>query len=248
MKSIIKQLLRENLLTEKLTDIDVDVDMLFDKYFLNDVIEVKETGFIYGGNFFNYETDTSKLQSEECKKAHSLNPCVIYINQGSNYYKPSNSIISISVNSNAINFVKEENNGNIARAIEWLDSEQGHSLSIEFTEERIKGSIHHELVHWIDDTMNNQHINRRVNKPNYHPKNATTEKFEIQAQIHNIKQLKNKHFNIWDSLSFYDMLRYSPSLKNIYNNLSTDVKNKWIRDIKTRMYREGLLGKNMVNN
>jgi hypothetical protein len=41
------------------------------------------------------------------------------------------------------------------------------------------------------------------------------------------------------------MLSYSPPLTSIYNSLSGDIRKRWVRDLKTRMYREGLLGKNM---
>jgi hypothetical protein len=63
-----------------------------------------------------------------------------------------------------------------------------------------------------------------------------------------IKQLHNKYSNIWDNLSFYDMIKYSPPLFLVYLTLKGDTKTKWIRDLKTRMHREGLLGKNMTVN
>jgi hypothetical protein len=73
-------------------------------------------------------------------------------------------------------------------------------------------------------------------------------KLEIQAQIHNVKQLYNKYENIWDELTFKDMLTYSPPLNKVYRDLPMKIKLDWIRNLKTRMHREGLLGKNMVNN
>ena len=57
--------------------------------------------------------------------------------------------------------------------------------------------------------------------------------------------IHNKYSDIWDSLSFYDMLSYSPPLSTIHNSLNGEVKKRWVRDLKTRMYREGLLGRNM---
>jgi hypothetical protein len=69
---------------------------------------------------------------------------------------------------------------------------------------------------------------------------------EIQGQIHNVKQLHNKYNDIWDTLTFSDLIKYSPTLRTISNELKGDIKTKWVRDLKTRMHREGLLGKNMV--
>lgn len=253
MKSLIKKLLRENLLNEKLTNIDDDVNMFYLKYFDFDVKELERTGVITNTMFLQSETNTVILKSDDSIKSNNLNSCIIKLNTGSNGYQPSTRTITIGVTSNAINFIKDEAKGNINLAINMLTDEKYKDLlSREFTEERIKGSIHHELAHWIDDTLNNGHINKRLDKAmevgtrdlGGIPVNAT--KMEIQAQIHNIKQLHNKYSDIWDSLSFNDMLKYSPPLSNVYNSLIGAVKIKWIRELKTRMYREGLLGKNMV--
>jgi hypothetical protein len=252
MKGFIKKLLRESLLNEKLTDIDDDVNLLYVKYFEYDVNQLVNTNIITDTMFLKSEIDTSILNSPESIESHKLNPCTIKINFGSNFYQPSTNIISVSVNSNALNFVKNESKGDILLAANSLyDERQKKSLIHEFTEERIKGSIHHELAHWIDDTLHNRHIAKRLNKAmelkdkniKNIPVNAT--KMEVQAQIHNVKQLHNKHSNTWDLLSFNDMLSYSPPLTSIYNSLSGDIRKRWVRDLKTRMYREGLLGKNM---
>ncbi len=252
MKTLIKKLLIEGLLHEKLTNVDVDVNLLYIKYFEYDVNELERTGIIRDDMFIQTKTNTTMLTSEECIEANKTNSCVININIGSNYYKPSGRVIAIGVNDSALNYVKDEYNGNLKLAIDGLhDINQKGSLSREFTEEKIKGSIHHELAHWIDDTLHNGHINKRLNKSmevgtrnlNGVPVNAT--KMEIQGQIHNIKQLYNKYTDIWDTISFQDMINYSPPLRSINNNLTGNTKIKWLRDLKTRMHREGLLGKNM---
>ncbi len=72
-------------------------------------------------------------------------------------------------------------------------------------------------------------------------------KVEIQGQIHNVKQLYNKYMDIWDDLSFMDMIGMSPPLIGIYNELNFEQKKTWTRDLKTRMFRENLLGKKMIN-
>lgn len=250
MKSLIKKLLRENLLTEKLTNIDDDVNFLYVKYFEGDVNELEKTGIITPEMFQRGATNTDTLNTEESIKGNQLNSCIILVNGGSNFYRPSTNFISISVSSNALNYVNSAFGGNFKQAINGPHSV---SLSREFSEERIKGSIHHELAHWLDDTFNNQHINKRTQKPAEAgtvnlggvPVNST--KMEIQGQIYNVKQLHNKYANIWDSLTFSEMLKYSPPLNMVYQQLPDKFKTQWVRDLKTRMYREGLLGKNMSN-
>ena len=254
MKSLIRKLLREGILSEKLTEVDADVDLLYDKYFKGDTEAIERTGFVTSAMFERLETNTSILTSPDSIKCHELNPCIIKINAGINYYNPNDKIIGVGVSRNAYNFVIDYANGNVEAAIDSLtDERQRKALIKEFTEARIKGSIHHELAHWIDDTLNNQHIKARVGKARERnttnlggiPVDAT--KMEIQAQIHNIKQLYNKHKDVWDEISFQDMLDFSPPLYSVNNRFTGETKAKWRKELKLRMNREGLLGKNMTN-
>lgn len=246
----------ENTLNERLTDIDDDVNMLYDIYFKDAVDEFDKTKKVTTELFKKRKADTSILKSEESVKAHELNPCVIGVNEGGNYYDPNNNYISISANLNAANFILK-NDGDLARTQSMMDPEEAVKIAKEFTEERIKGSIHHELVHWIDDTMNKGHIKRLLDKRvaqssagepvKYGKKEINAHYMERQAQIHNIKQLHNKYESTWDTLSFKDMIDLSPALMHIYASLPYDLKMKWVKDIKMRMFREGLLGKKMFN-
>jgi hypothetical protein len=253
MKSYIKQLLRESLLAEKISNIDIDVNMLYDMYFKDDIDEIGRTGMVTDDMFKMKQTNTSILKDDESLLANENNKCNILINYGRNFYSPSKKLISLSVDGGGKDYVMGFG-GNINDATESLTKDsQRNNLPREFTEEKIKGSIHHELAHWIDDTMNNQHIKKRLDKAmelntaNLGGVPVIASKMEIQGQIHNVKQLKNKYENNWDNLTFVEMLRLSPALNTVYRDLPYKFKVKWIRDLKTRMYREGLLGKNMVN-
>jgi len=255
MKLIIKKILRETFLYEKLTHVDNDVNLIYDKFFKKDIDRIEETGIITGDMFKYDETNTSILKDEDSIKANELNHCVIEINNdnrsGNNFYNPSLNIISFGVNKDAYSYVLDFK-GDLKRAIDDLPNiNQRKSLSKEFTEEKIKGSIHHELAHWIDDTFHNYHIKKMLKKAkenkgyNFKKTPVNAKKFEIQAQIHNIKQLHNKYNDIWDDLTFSNMVDMSPLLNNLYNSLPNNIKKEWIRNIKTRMYRENLLGKKM---
>jgi hypothetical protein len=253
MRDYIKKLLNEGLLSEKLTMVDDDVDLIYDTYFKDDIEEINRTGIVTEKMFKYSLTDTSILKSEEAMRAHELNPCSIHINAGKNGYAPLTKDIYVSVNFGAFEFVLDFK-GDLSIAAEKLPSgTHKNNFSKEFTLEKIKGSIHHELAHWIDDTFNNQHIEKRIQKQmsagtsdlKNIPVNMT--KFEIQAQIHNVKQLHNKYNDIWDSLSFMDMIKLSPALNVVYNQLNPEQLKQWTRDLKTRMYRENLLGKKMAN-
>ena len=241
-------------LNEVLTLVDDDVELLYDMFFKKDIEEIRETGIVRDDMFKRKVDDTSILQTRDAIKANGINPCAILVNYVHNGYQPSKSNIYISVNENAKNFVLDDCDGNIEIAAQELSIEHLRiNLPREFTPEEIKGNIHHELAHWIDDTFNRGHILKRVNKQvelgTRNLKNIPVymTKMEIQALIHNVKQLYNKYKKIWDELSFMDMVKMSPTLNTIYNELNFEQKKTWIRDLKTRMFRENLLGKKMIN-
>lgn len=250
--------INESLLTEKLANVDSDVDLLYNKYFKTDIDELNRTGIIRKEMFEEYQGDnTNILNSEDSIKANETNICELIINNRlGNAYRPSTKTIFLSANRNAINYVLNEFNGNYNDALDSLKGgNQYNSFKMEFTEERIKGSIHHELAHWIDDTNNNQHINKRTQIAtklgtrdiNNIPVDST--KMEIQGQIHNIKQVYNKYKENWNELSLRDLFNLTPTLNIVFNNLKDSFKKQWVKDLILRMNRENLLGDKMrLNN
>lgn len=249
---------KKDILTEKLIEINGDVDFLYDEYFKNIIDEIKSTNKIPYDKIKNSKTEisTDMLSDELSRKAHQLNPCTIKINDilervSSNYYNPYEKIISIKISPNAINYGVEYNDIKIATE-ELDDIKSKRSFLNEFTEARIKGSIYHELSHWIDDSLHNTRIKKALDnnfkKNTGKPiKNVNFTDFEIQAQIHNILQLKRNNEDNWNNLSFEDMIYLSPSLTSIYYSKNVDDSDRinWLKRLKLRMNRENLLGKNM---
>jgi hypothetical protein len=246
----------EEVLTERLMDVDSDVDLIYDLYYKRDFDEIERTGNITENMFKESTTSTSILKTPLAIKGHNLNPCSININKSSNFYRPNTSYISVSINRSAINYIID--NGGYDNSIEVAANELPKSLRTsliaELRETSIKGSIHHELTHWLDDTLHNKHIENRLDRAHQgNPltkggKSIDSDKMEIQSQIHNIKQLNNKYGDTWDDISFEEMIKLSPALSKVHRSLKDDEIRQWVRDIKTRMHREGLLGKKMVNN
>lgn len=237
-----------NTINERLMDVNKDVDYIYDLFFKKDVVKFNESGIITDGMFESNKLSTKDLKEPLSVKADKLNRCEILINKNGNFYKPSENIISLSVNFNAVSFIKSS--GGLENAIKNLSSSKAEVLKYELSESRIKGSIHHELVHWLDETLHNKHITKKLKKAkevgNW-GRNVNSTKMEIQSQIHNIVQLKREYADIWDEMSFREMLIKSPSLDTIYSMLRGEEKKNWILDLKKRMFREGLLGKNMKN-
>lgn len=247
---IIKEELENILINEKLANVDEDVNMLYNNYLAKSINIINETGRVNKSYFEQYETDTSILKSEDAVAAHNIRPAKIYVNyfRGNNY-NPHTDVINFGFNNSAIDYASEYDTLKNAAN----DIPNGNSLLLEFTETKMKESIHHELAHWIDNVLHNNHLVNDLKKRknlvanDSSINNVNSSYFEIEGQIHNIKQLKNKYSDTWDNLKFSELMLMSPSLDNINNSIHGDEKRKWIRDLKTRMYRENLLGKNMVN-
>lgn len=124
---------------ERLTEINDDVDWIYEKYFKEGLDYIQENDKI---DIFLFKKDSfssSELISPQCKKAHKINPITIHINDkpnSSNHYNPFDKLISLRVNSNAINFCSDFNS--VSDAINYLDDKkQRINLSLEFKESGI---------------------------------------------------------------------------------------------------------------
>ena len=241
-------------LNEKLANVDDDVNLIYDTYFAKAIDEIGRTDIVNMDIFKSSITNSSILKTDDAVAAHNISPVKILINYWKeNSYDPHTSVINLGVNSGAITFAMEHKS--LSDAIADLKGQpNASSLVKEFTEEKIKGTIHHELAHWIDNTLHNNHLVNDLRKRKQMVANdksvgnVNSTKFEIEGQIHNIKQLHNKYGSKWDNITFNELVKLSPSLNHISTKLSGDEKIKWIRDLKTRMHRESLLGKKMINN
>ena len=248
------------LLQEKiLYDIEDDVEFLY-SFFKDDIEEIERTGMLKENMFPKRIITTAQLTSDKAKKANKINPCNIHINDFVGlftsyfFYKPKQdnndiSIIGMRIHKNAFNLIIKDTKGDLNIA-----SEHYSGIEKEFTSTKIKGSIRHELTHWIDDTFNNSNIknilkNNGVMKKMKHKgyDNVNLLSFEIYAILQNIYQLKLDNSDIWDEITFDEMIYMINSLGSIKKNTSKKDFDIWKRKIKRKMYKEGILGKNMIN-
>jgi hypothetical protein len=122
----------------------------------------------------------------------------------------------------------------------------------------IKGTIYHELSHWISDSIYNRNISKRLEIAQQSGKldiltkygsNLFTD-YELDAQVHAIKQLKRDYKKDWDKLTWSDIIEKKGSFDVIFKRLKTlntrDQEEYFKRMIK-RLNREGLLGKKLRN-
>lgn len=191
------------------------------------------------------------LPSSTAKRCHLANPVSIRcgVTRETPFYQPKTGIVNITPHRNALEAIV----GGTVQSDDKLE----RMLSNEITEHRLKGIIYHELAHWMDDTLHNRHLSKLfkaseelndIEMTLLGKKDVGMTHFEIEAQVHQIKQLKRSFKNEWDSMSLEDVFYKIPSLMGIHGKVSTygmDVSKIWQKQLMKRMHREGLLGKKM---
>jgi len=235
-----------NLIVERLTSVNQDVDMIYKQYFKDAYDYIKQTGEVDHSLLRSGTIGSDVLRSRMAKKADQLNHIKINLNNGRNntYTPKAPSYIDLNIHTGAWQLAEQF--GSIENAAESVGSQRDMFLT-EFEPYRMKGTIHHELNHWIDDTLHNNHIEQHVNKSvaKGRPTQDNQGPIERNSQIHNIVQLKRHLKGEWDTLSFDKMVQMIPGLLTIADSLSPEEYNKWKRNLLNRMAREGLLGAGM---
>lgn len=199
----------------------------------------KDFSAIYDmSNSFGYrEFSSSVLGSADSKLAHKLNPITIYVHSGTlnqNAYFPSKSRMYVGIHKSAMKAVL---------FYDILSDNDKKSLIQDFSEIRIKSTIAHEISHWLDDTLNNQHIKKFLSTATPESRESIgIHHIEIQAQVHQINQIrKSLGKKKWNEMSFEELVSSNPTL----TLLDKEFGKKWRQIIKKRMAREGILGENM---
>jgi hypothetical protein len=249
--------LYEEYLYEYTYQIGKDVDLLYNKFIkrkLQDILHEKFSNELIHSHEYEFayifdKTDTSVLQTSDCKKAHSMNPVNIVFKidfkEKTSYYIPKSNLISISICADAINLILK-NNGSIQKAKNKLRGKELKRFESDLGPIRIKGSIYHELSHWISDSIHNRHLlnKSKTDTPEY-------KYYEIDGLVHAIKQLKRNHIKEWNILNWEDLINYIPTISsnalNIYKDMGEKSFIEWQKNLIRRLNREKLLGDNMKN-
>lgn len=216
----------------------------------------------YGREISKYIIYSDSLNSEDCKQAHDINPIKIFIGLFKyNLFNPSENKITISLNYSAVNTL-----GYLGLQNEMIKQEYPEIVK-EFEGPSLKASIAHELTHWIDDTIHNSFISKTLKRreTNLSKIPVTSQKYqdsmnrfkkisthEINSIVHEIKELKNEMTDEeWDKLTFRDIGEIKPKfhhwVKSIKQVFSSKEVQQTAKFLFKRLYREGLLGKNMKN-
>lgn len=249
-------------LKEKIFNIDKDVNYIYDKAFKKIIDDFNNHQIIPEIKEYT-RIQSSELKTEECKEAHDKYSIEIICgsfkeNSKAYFYKGQERIV-ISIHASFIRKLQ-------FFPIDGMSIENKKIFQNELSEHRIKASIYHELSHWISDANYKSYLHvliaktrkisildpdrdKKVKKIMYLGKpNVNMTHYEIDAQIHAIKQIKSSHKKDWGSLTLSDLFfKYSPLngvAQELYN-MGEDIYKAWVKDLIKRMNREGLLGSNM---
>lgn len=211
---------------------------------------------------------SSQLKSEAAKAAHEINPIQIdvynILPQGvSNSYNMMTKKIVIGLPAG----VWEAMTFRLSSVPQY----QLAMLMNETSDIRLLTTIRHELTHWLDDSLHNQHLNAKFSrflddrekivkadadiKTTEDAINASFKKhitkgendiyltpIEITPFVNQIAELKRRIGDKkYDKLTWAQMMTYMPSL----DNLNRQYGAKFRKLIFSRMAREGLLTKNL---
>lgn len=157
-------------MTEKVFHLRQDIDNIYNEGFKPIVDEIEKalrTGeapprngkLMYFLDRMNYrmithillEIDSSKLVSADAKKAHEIRPVKIILQIGNegNFYSPSAEKIVVSIPENIIDIFQRM----LWDKKEILRHVKNPTIFKEITENKLKGTINHEMSHWIRNAM-----------------------------------------------------------------------------------------------
>jgi len=255
----------EQYLTEKTFAIGADVDLVYKKLYEPYTKEIKKGN--YGKVIQLLDKHKSKtplvyvssgeLKSKQAKTAHEINPIIIgfYADNLGNYYSPNDKIIHYSFNYNVIDIIRA-NRGDIVATKRTLPDNQRDRFENELNDIALKGTIYHELSHWLDDTLHNQHIKKMIdlglNDPN--PVSVASQGhadpvltvYELDAQIHALKQMKRQLKGKYNDIWWDDVFTLKPSFYSVFNKAAVSKEyDEYMKRLTKRMHREGLLTKKL---
>ena len=240
-----------------------DVEMLYDKYFKSMVNNIKKGTLNKkeGKDFKLITISSDDFKNKASIEAHNINPIKINIGvfYNGNNYLPLKSEINLSLHFEVVDVFLY--NSEQKELIESEGTEDLKRYNITLSSMSIHGSIYHELSHWVNDSLHNSHLYKKIKKAKskkdimkhvYDDKSSPLlSKVEIDAQIHSMLILYDLYKKEWESFTLIDIFRKFPSLivpfQHLYNNYNKDKKQFYLyqKDFFKRLDRENLLGRNM---
>lgn len=209
--------------------------------------KIKKIQIVKGSDF------VKKMKSESVKEAYEKNPLdrIIYgfSVDMSSFYEAEDEIIAYLLNVKPL-------------ADYWQSTDKQEKAKLHYiamrseSETFIKSSIRHELTHYVDNSLHGNFASKYIHKARKTLSKGDEKRawkifsqgkedpylgsFEINAVINQTDELKRMFKNKWDKMTIEELLKKL--------NMSGHAKrygDKFLKPLLKRMWREGLLGKQM---
>ena len=261
--NIIFESLKE-LIQEETFEIDSDVDFLYKKLglekFLQDYKDNPSEIYRssqYGGVDLLLDSSvvisSEDLPSNISQKAHKINPITIKIDSQNTQYDVVDNEIQIGLRLDAIRYLGQKG----------LDQE--NIATSEFSENRLKDKISHELNHWLEESFYDNKSSKTLSKyksdvkslnPNDYSgvvdlqnKLKYTSSSEIESLVQQVKQHKRGNIG-WNDYNMIDLFKKIPTVRHylisVYDKISISDYKKFVKTLFIRLNREKLLTKKMI--
>jgi hypothetical protein len=198
---------------------------------------------------------SADLVSDDAQRAHAVNPVEILVGmtKHGSFYMPKERTISISLNAEAVSVMRMHGYATDARSIAAMERMVGAGKVAQFWNEfsaaSLRGTIAHELSHWMDDSLHGRHIARKSLRamergtpvdPRYAQMSQSP--IELNAQVHAVRDMRDKLGDAFEDLTWRDLLVRKPSLAfNLVRVGSEAAYQDVMRRFVQRLHREGLL-------
>ncbi len=248
-------------LIEKTFNIQLDVDYIYNKSGLSELSDMISIGDTKGVNKFLAQGKTflslssNTLKSRHTKQASKIKPVLIEVGvfDGGSFYDTKLNFIQISINKQALKHFMSL--GLDVQNAEFDLRKVSNRFLKEFKPATLKGTISHELTHWIDDVLHGEFLTKRVNVARERGikglagkhNNVNHTEFEVNSQIHAVKEIKrNLGKREFDKLNWIGLIQQKSSLMANFDNFKTpDDYQIFMKKFVSRLHREQLLAKGL---
>lgn len=247
------------ILNERTHELDDDVDYIYNKAGYGELVAAVKNQDIQKmrelrNKYFSRRVviDSSELTNEDSVMAHKKNPIDIYIGgEGGNYYVPSKGYIQLSPRLDVLDLYIR---GDVDIYVLSYQKDRFHN---EMSEISFKGSIYHELTHWIDDSLYGGFLDKKTksayetksNLPLLGKKTKVSHTFyEVNSQVHAIKQIKRNLGSVeYEKAGWGDLIKLKSSLMVNFGGFKDEKDyDTFMNDFIRRLHRENLLTNKLI--
>jgi len=254
-------------LNEATLKIDRLVDFFYDEVFTNFIKEIdkfkqgRNANFYVKDQKFTMRDIPQRFITDEIRMAYETIPVVFYVGvylRGS-FYSPQKHKVQMSFNSGVMDILDNAKRNGLSyeQMLGAIPKTQQPNFKSELSGVKVRGSIAHEVSHWMRDAIHGKQLSKMLTRADKDPRNRAKilhkgmgddylTDYEIDAIIHDIVDVRRRYSkDEWDDLTIEDLLDITPTVNITRAKLRGKQRELFMKLILKRMNRERLIGRNM---